>query len=183
VSAYRAAGAALGCCCVSRQALAAANTAEADHKPRFPCGRVCKRQFHFSGTPCKVVGSAVARKSCWYVGDYRPRHVAATCCLQRLWALHLCSACCSWPQLLYILTSQQLSSLNINTIVEVHSGACCRCYVPPLCSAATVVYVYVYVCVSVQRPGDDPVWRKFLKHHLNHRDPEVAQQAAAALAE
>ena len=31
--------------------------------------------------------------------------------------------------------------------------------------------------------GDDPVWRQVLRYHLDHNDPEVAQQAAAALAE
>ena len=35
---------------------------------------------------------------------------------------------------------------------------------------------------AMQAPGDEPVWRQLLKHHLDDSDPEVAQQAAAALA-
>ena len=37
--------------------------------------------------------------------------------------------------------------------------------------------------VPVQAPGDEPVWRQVLQLHLDHSDPAVAQQAAAALAE
>jgi hypothetical protein len=36
---------------------------------------------------------------------------------------------------------------------------------------------------GLQAHGDEPVWRKVLRHHLNHTNPNVAQQAAAALAE
>jgi hypothetical protein len=36
--------------------------------------------------------------------------------------------------------------------------------------------------ICVQAPDDDPVWRQLLQHHINHSNPEVAQQAAAALA-
>jgi hypothetical protein len=35
----------------------------------------------------------------------------------------------------------------------------------------------------MQDPADEPVWRQVLQLHLQHSDPEVAQQAAAALAE
>jgi hypothetical protein len=38
------------------------------------------------------------------------------------------------------------------------------------------------VSVDLQAAGE-PVWRQVLQLHLNHRDPAVAQQAAAALAE
>jgi hypothetical protein len=34
-----------------------------------------------------------------------------------------------------------------------------------------------------QTPDVEPVWRQLLRLHLKHRDPEVAQQAAAPLAE
>ena len=34
----------------------------------------------------------------------------------------------------------------------------------------------------MQDPGDEPVWRQLLRLHLDHSDPDVAQQAAAALA-
>jgi hypothetical protein len=38
------------------------------------------------------------------------------------------------------------------------------------------------VAVQVTDEGK-PVWRKVLQHLLNHSDPAVAQQAAAALTE
>lgn len=38
------------------------------------------------------------------------------------------------------------------------------------------------VAVCVQAPDDAPVWRQLLQHHRDHSNPEVAQQAAAALA-
>jgi hypothetical protein len=38
-------------------------------------------------------------------------------------------------------------------------------------------------CVIVQAPGDEPVWRQILLRHVAHRDPALAQQATAALAE
>jgi hypothetical protein len=37
-------------------------------------------------------------------------------------------------------------------------------------------------CV-VQAPGDEPVWRQLLRCYLDDSDPNVAQQAAAALAQ
>ena len=37
--------------------------------------------------------------------------------------------------------------------------------------------------VAVQAPDDEPVWRQLVRLHVNHSNPEVAQQAAAALAE
>lgn len=40
-----------------------------------------------------------------------------------------------------------------------------------------------YAVVTVQAPDGEPVWRQVLRLHLDHSDPEVAQQAAAALAE
>jgi hypothetical protein len=33
----------------------------------------------------------------------------------------------------------------------------------------------------VQGPGDEPVWRQVLTLYEKHSDPDVAQQAAAAL--
>jgi hypothetical protein len=39
------------------------------------------------------------------------------------------------------------------------------------------------MCCPVQGPGDEHVWRQLLQHHLVNSDPEVAQQAAAALVE
>jgi hypothetical protein len=38
-------------------------------------------------------------------------------------------------------------------------------------------------CMAVQAMGRKPVWRQLLQHLLAHSHPEVAQQAAAALAE
>jgi hypothetical protein len=35
--------------------------------------------------------------------------------------------------------------------------------------------------VAVQDPGSEPVWRQLLQQMLDADDPEVAQQAAAAL--
>jgi hypothetical protein len=40
----------------------------------------------------------------------------------------------------------------------------------------------VTVC-AVQGPGNEPVWRQLLQHYLNDNDLQLAQQAAAALAE
>jgi hypothetical protein len=37
--------------------------------------------------------------------------------------------------------------------------------------------------VAVQAPDDEPVWRQLVRLHVNHSNPEAAQQAAAALAE
>lgn len=42
--------------------------------------------------------------------------------------------------------------------------------------------VHLLPCTVVQAPGE-PVWRQVLEPLLNDNDPEVAQQAAAALAE
>jgi hypothetical protein len=38
-------------------------------------------------------------------------------------------------------------------------------------------------CVALHYPTDEPLWRQLLKDHLRHSNPEVAQQAAAALAQ
>ena len=35
----------------------------------------------------------------------------------------------------------------------------------------------------VQGPSDEPVWRQLLQLYVENSDPDVAQQAAAALAE
>jgi hypothetical protein len=43
--------------------------------------------------------------------------------------------------------------------------------------------VWLPPLASVQEHGGDPVWRQVLLHLLDHEYPEVAQQAAAALAE
>jgi hypothetical protein len=42
---------------------------------------------------------------------------------------------------------------------------------------------FLLLFVAVQDPGDEPVWLQVLRHHLDHQKLEVAQQAAAALAE
>ena len=36
--------------------------------------------------------------------------------------------------------------------------------------------------VAMQAPGDEPVWRQVLWHHLDPSDPEAAQEAIKALA-
>jgi hypothetical protein len=45
-------------------------------------------------------------------------------------------------------------------------------------SAAAVVAT---AAVAVQDPGDETVWHQLLRHHLDHKDPQVAQKAAAGL--
>lgn len=52
---------------------------------------------------------------------------------------------------------------------------CCCCLDYEACAAAAFVHV--------QHPGDKPVWRQVLRLHLGHKNSQVAQQAAAALAE
>jgi hypothetical protein len=39
----------------------------------------------------------------------------------------------------------------------------------------------VLLSFAVQGPGDEAAWRQVLQLYLNHSDPDVAQQAAAAL--
>jgi hypothetical protein len=46
-----------------------------------------------------------------------------------------------------------------------------------------VVCVFVGGAVTAQAPDDETVWRQLLRYHLDHKNPSVAQQAAAALAE
>lgn len=38
-------------------------------------------------------------------------------------------------------------------------------------------------CVAVQAADDEPVWKQLLRRYVDYDDPEVAEQAAAALAE
>ena len=49
----------------------------------------------------------------------------------------------------------------------------------PVCLCHPVAVLCCLQCAV----GGEPVWRQVLRLHLNHSDPEVAQQAAAALAE
>ncbi len=46
---------------------------------------------------------------------------------------------------------------------------------------ALKVTLNLYCCCGWQGPADEPVWRQVLRLHLNHSNPEVAQQAAEAL--
>jgi hypothetical protein len=59
--------------------------------------------------------------------------------------------------------------------------------VPSSCATQVILSALVAVAAAaaaaVQAPGDEPVWRQLLRRGLNHADPEVAQQAASALAE
>jgi hypothetical protein len=49
--------------------------------------------------------------------------------------------------------------------------------------ATTMMTAALHVfAICAQAPDDEPVWRQLLQHHINHSNPAVAQQAAAALA-
>jgi hypothetical protein len=45
------------------------------------------------------------------------------------------------------------------------------------------VLVMLRLCLVVQAPSDEPVWRQLFQRHLKHHNPTIAQQASAALAE
>ena len=62
---------------------------------------------------------------------------------------------------------------------------CPRGYLPTLhCPIqAYAVLCCVVLCCAVQASGDEPVWLQLLQDQVNHEDPAVSQQAAAALAE
>ena len=61
---------------------------------------------------------------------------------------------------------------------------CMRCMLSnPMVKLCLLLLLPMLLAMLVQAPGDEPVWRQVLRLHLDHSDPEVAQQAAAALVE
>jgi hypothetical protein len=57
---------------------------------------------------------------------------------------------------------------------------------PTYCARTNEVCVLLLLLLPfqfVQAVGDEPVWRQVLRKHLDHGNPAVVQQAAAALAE